>query len=386
MKSITILAGVILSAGLAQAQPAQLGGQLSGWSFFKESGFSDSEFGLRYIPTFSAQHALSGTKMLDAEVALNAVSAATFGAPDDLADDADVRTYRLFARLSASQFELRLGLQKINFGPAFLLRPLRWFDRLDPRDPLQITDGVYGLLARYYFVNNANIWLWGLYGNNDPKGLELLSTKKKSIEYGGRIQHPLVPGEVALTYHHRQADFQSQSALAALALPAANEDRLGLDGKWDIEIGIWFEGTITRLDAQLPTLVAQQAPPIRYRGTYTIGADYTLPLGNGLHVMAEHLHLALADNLFGNEQTANVGAFMADYSLGLLDRLAAIVVHDWASQSTFSYLSWGRAYDNWNFYLNTFWNPDDANAILLGGQQSGGLQGKGIQLIAVFNH
>ena len=46
-------------------------------------------------------------------------------------------------RLSTSRFEARVGLQKINFGSATLFRPLMWFDSLDPRDPLQITDGVY---------------------------------------------------------------------------------------------------------------------------------------------------------------------------------------------------------------------------------------------------
>jgi len=54
-------------------------------------------------------------------------------------------------------------LQKINFGSATLFRLLMWFDRIDPRDPLKLTDGVYGLLLRYYFHNNTNIWLWGLY-------------------------------------------------------------------------------------------------------------------------------------------------------------------------------------------------------------------------------
>jgi len=56
----------------------------------------------------------------------------------------------MWIRLSTKQFELRAGLQKINFGSATLLRPLMWFDKIDPRDPLQLTDGVYALLARYY--------------------------------------------------------------------------------------------------------------------------------------------------------------------------------------------------------------------------------------------
>lgn len=33
------------------------------------------------------------------------------------------------------------------------------FDQVDPRDPLKLTDGVRGLLGRYCFLNNADIWL-----------------------------------------------------------------------------------------------------------------------------------------------------------------------------------------------------------------------------------
>ena len=35
------------------------------------------------------------------------------------------------------------------------------------------TNGVNALLGRYYFNNNANIWLWGLYGNEDPRGFDI---------------------------------------------------------------------------------------------------------------------------------------------------------------------------------------------------------------------
>ena len=56
--------------------------------------------------------------------------------------------------------ENRLGLQKIDFGSALLIRPLQWFNQIDPRDPLRLTNGVYGILFRQYFNDNSNIWLW----------------------------------------------------------------------------------------------------------------------------------------------------------------------------------------------------------------------------------
>lgn len=35
------------------------------------------------------------------------------------------------------------------------------------REPSQLTDGVYGVLVKYYFQNNANLWAWGLIGNKN---------------------------------------------------------------------------------------------------------------------------------------------------------------------------------------------------------------------------
>merc|ERR1712127_1137306 len=106
---------------------------------------------------------------------------------------------------NTNQFELRVGLQKIDFGSASLLRPIQWFNQIDPRDPLQLTNGVYGVLGRYYFLNNANIWLWTLYGNEKTRGFDALETNKKVPEFGGRIQYPTKKGEIALSYHHRSA-------------------------------------------------------------------------------------------------------------------------------------------------------------------------------------
>ena len=145
----------------------------------------------------------------------------------------------MWIRLSSTQYELRAGLQKINFGSASIFRPLMWFDQMDARDPLQITDGVYGLLFRYYFVNNVNIWAWGLFGNMKTKGWEARPTRKYSLEYGARIQVPLFKGELAATYHRRSADFgEGFLPVAQEGDPAVPENRFGIDGKWDIGIGL----------------------------------------------------------------------------------------------------------------------------------------------------
>ena len=108
-------------------------------------------------------------------------------------------------------------------------------DPRDPRDPLQITEGVYGVLVREYLPRNFTVWAWGLYGNEHLKGLELSPTHERTPEYGGRFQAPLSKGEIAFTTHYRRADLSKGfSSVDAGEDPLARENRYGLDGKWDV--------------------------------------------------------------------------------------------------------------------------------------------------------
>ena len=58
------------------------------------------------------------------------------------------------------------------------------------------------------------------------------------------------------------------------------ENRLALDGKWDIGVGFWFEGALIHQSTELL--------PLNYQRMLTLGVDYTFGLGNGLHVLSEH--------------------------------------------------------------------------------------------------
>ncbi len=88
---------------------------------------------------------------------------------DSVKSELRLAPYRLLLGYGGERYEPRAGLQQINFGAAVILRPLRWFDRIDPRDPFQITEGVYGLLGRYY-PGNHSVWLWGFWEIKIRKG------------------------------------------------------------------------------------------------------------------------------------------------------------------------------------------------------------------------
>ena len=255
---------------------------------------------MRYIPTVSLERSLAPARSIDGELSLNAYGFGQSPGWRDLDATGHLKPYRVWARFKTSRFEGRVGLQKINFGSAVLLRPLRWFDSVDPRDPLQITDGVYGLLLREYFPGNFTMWVWGLYGNDKLKGFEISPTRARTPEYGGRFQSPLFKGELAFTTHHRRADLsKGVASYTAPDDPLARESRYALDGKWDIGIGVWFEGA----------LVHQTRPATASANTeaFTVGADYTFGVGNGLHVLGEFFIQDLRP-IVGTEGTAHVGA------------------------------------------------------------------------------
>jgi hypothetical protein len=253
-----------------------------------------------------------------------------------------------------------------------------WFDRLDPRDPLQLTDGVYGLLLRYYFLNNANIWAWALYGNDSPKGWEAIGTAKDTVEYGGRVQLPLRSGELALTYNHRRTDIVPEAGpLVPLTRERIPESRIGLDGKWDVGVGFWFEATLTHQDYDFL--------PQPWQRACTLGMDYTFGWGNGLNVMGEHLRLDRSASAFGPGDGADFLALFLRYPVSVFVDLTAIFYYDWKEKEFYRFLSWQRTYDRWRFNLIAFWNPD---ALRIFPTQPGGnpFAGKGFQLMIVYNY
>jgi hypothetical protein len=365
-------------AGIAYPADLDIRGRLSFWLGFHDRPAAETALGLRYIPSFSLKKDLGGGLTLDAEISANVYLTAQGSSLPAAVTSGAVKPYRAWIRFSTARFEARLGLQKINFGSALLLRPLMWFDRLDPNDPLQLTDGVGGLLLKYTFADNTNIWLWGLYGNDEVKGWETIPTRPKAPEFGGRIQTPVLSGEAALTYHHRRlSTSQSLVPLPPGESENASEDRLGLDGKWDIGPGVWFEAALVRQ--------GWRVYPWKYQRMLSFGLDGTVGLGSGLHLMAEHLLFDVSREALGPGTRRSLTALSADFPLGLLDRLHAIVFHDWTSGDWYRFLTWQRTTDSWTFFLIGFWNAD-RYAIYANRAETNLFAGKGIQITLVYDH
>lgn len=377
LRFIILLLSVMILCSSVFSQSLSTQGLLAGWFTGNTKRTIKPQIGLRYIPTFSLVNPLKGEQTLDLEFSLNAYGAGRFEAIDDLHTDGDIDLYRFWLRFSSSQFEARIGLQKINFGSATLLRPLMWFDSIDPRDPLQLTDGVYGILVRYFFLNNANIWVWGLYGNDRLKGWESFASDGDIPEFGGRVQIPLGNGEAAFTYHHREIGVNGLLQEFDIGASRIPENRFALDGKWDIGVGIWFEGALLHQNSE--------ALPYPWQRALNLGLDYTFGLKNGLNITAEHFVLTASRKAFGLGESIKFSALALNYPLSLLDTLSSIFYFDWKNDKLYSFLRWQRTYDRWRINFMAFWNPESFEIYQIS-QDSSLFAGKGFQIMVVYNY
>ena len=371
---------LLLLIGSIIRLPAQskfeLDGQAQGWMNYSSGNDLEIGMGLRYIPELNYRIPLKEGKLIDFKASPNMVASLNFHPFDTAQTDANLSAYRAWARYATNQLEVRIGLQKISFGSASVLRPLMWFDQIDPRDPLQLTNGVWGLLGRYYFLNNANVWLWALYGNENRKGWESIPSYEQYPEFGGRIQYPVPRGEVALSYHHRTADSRGLGA-APLEYAKIPEDRIGLDGKWDITVGFWLEGSWTHKHQEVGIFTNQTL--------LNTGVDYTFGIGNGLNVVAEQLVFSQDEAAFAFANASTLTGISASYPTGLFDNLSLVLYYEWTGQQLFSTLNWQRDYKKFTVYAMAFVNPSNGQSL----QQNdlvNPLAGKGLQLLLVYNH
>ena len=129
---LAALAGGSLLLTPLQGQGLHLKGQLWGSFTYGDDPAPEHtrrEATLGYIPTFSLARQLGPLSVVDLEAAYywGRVTDGPFETSGTGSVDTE-KWYRLWGRIATEKLELRLGLQKIAFGPARVLRPLMWFD------------------------------------------------------------------------------------------------------------------------------------------------------------------------------------------------------------------------------------------------------------------
>ncbi len=357
---------------------------LSGWEFehdiyisgeyMRSGGDNAGEFFLEYYPSLQKQIYKSGNITLDSNIEL--MSRGALKLEDEKEEgDLDLELYRLWLRSTAEQSEFRIGLQKINFGPAMYLRSLQWFDRINALDPRQQTEGIWSMLMRYYTLDNSNYWFWAIYNETELKGQELVKTRDKTLEMGGRIQLPIFGGDVGFSYHNRGLQNEETEAREGEVFTVPQEKRAGVDGRWDIGIGLWLESSISMYEevVQLPL----------YMESYTLGGDYTFGIGNGLHLLYEHQYIRTEESFWTRaEEEANIGLLAADYPIGLYDKLMGIVSFDHVNKDIYYYLSYNLVYKYVSIFFNLSVSPEDTEETAT----SLSIPGKTFQILMQLNY
>lgn len=373
-KSLLILLFFVPIITFAQ-DSVSLSGEISTLEAFAPDNDLNFMASGRYLPQIDYSHKLKNGTSIDFEAAANLYSNVMFHPFDSSETNYGIKPYRLWLRYSGKQFEIRAGLQKINFGSARLLRPLQWFDDVDPNDPLQFTNGVYGILGRYYFLNNANIWLWGLYGNENPRGFETLQSNKKMPEFGGRVQLPVPKGEIAFSYHHRNVNTGNIPSMPLIDSIA--ENKFGIDGKFDFGIGIWFEASYSKKEANLNFLTNQMF--------FNLGADYTIGIGNGLGISAEHLLIAMDNEPFKFQNVYNITSLMLNYPIGFFDNFGIVAFYIWETDNVMLLVNYQHDFKWLTLYVMPYYTPS-LTQNLLGNNYSSAMTGPGIRFLLVFNY
>jgi len=368
-----LLATFLLSLNLEASEKDSINfqNQISLFGLYNPTFIVPLQGGGMYVPQIDYLRDFTGDKRISAEVSGMFNFNMGFQASDIQDPETSARLYRAWVRFSTQRNEIRAGLQQINFGSASLLRPLQWFDGLDPTDPLRMTNGVWGVLDRIYLKNNSTLWLWGLYGNKDRRVWDMYHLQYNLPEFGFRFQQPVPSGEMALSANYRFLE----SDRGTINELRSKEMKIGLDGKWDIGPGIWFEDSYT--------FTSKASPLKQGLNMLTIGTDLTPEGLDGLSFTAEHLLSTTFSNQKDIFVSSNLTALSATWPINIINRLSGIVLYSWESGYYFRYLTWSADFDMSSVYLIGFWNPNFSSALLSIG--SGSFSGYGLQLMYVVH-
>ncbi len=356
-------------------------GQLSSWFQYAPDVKPNFYWGARAIPEIEFSVPLKKKRLIDFELSANLYGEWSFPRGEI---SGKIKPYRAWARFSDEKMEIRLGLQKLNFGSAMIFRPLMWFDQIDPRDPLQMTDGVYAALFKYYFKNNANLWIWALALNENTKGWDIFPTGEKPMrpELGGRFQYPVPKGEIAFSANGRRATTKGFAMENLLNYRGDFwETKIGFDARFNLEVGLWLETSWTHTGREIAVPMADYF--LSNQLMTTIGADYTFGIGNGLAITAEHLIYAMGSQK-SFEKAVNFTALSLSYPFTIFDKLSAMLYYSWDDRQVYSFIDWQHTLNSFEFHLMGYWNPMTMSLPSLSGNAAR-FQGKGLQALVVWN-
>ena len=363
---ITLLTVCLSTSAATFAQPFSLKGQFWGNILHgNDPPASHSSFvtDMGYIPMLSLSRDLSIDRFVDLEWSYRMQYRMY---EEDVVFSS--KPYRLWLRYSSERIEARLGLQKIAFGPAMVLRSLAWFDTIDPKDPTGQTDAVEAFRLRLFPTSSLALWLWSTNSDRD------------TLSYGGRAELSTSIGEWGLTYHQDSAELGQSVGQFPIFISGPHQ-RIALDYRYDGYFGFWFEGAGIFADSK-------QDVELNRFTLFTLGADYTIPVGSGLLIMAETMKINGSSTAADSSSKLTYTALMVSLPINMLHHLMFIAQIDWDNSHIYNYLRWGITYDHFslNFIFSISPRRDDYNIAKEYLPKTVAGFGTGLQFMLIYNH
>ena len=317
------------------------------------TGQSAYESNMGYIPTVALYKELGNLSMLDLEYAYRF----NYSYSGDSLIQKKEEAHRVWVRYSSNKLEMRLGLQKIVFGPSQFLRSLSWFDTFNLADPTGQTDGVDAFRLRWFPNNSLSVWSWAI-------------QEKDEMSLGGRAELSNALGEWGLTYH-QDAEKHNRTLGQTPVIVSDQNKRIGLDYRFDGFIGFWNESAIVYLDD-------------RELGFMTVGADYTLPIASGILVMTETLYMS---NSY-TKKDQMLSAIMSSIPIGMINQLMFITQVDWEEEHAYHYIRWSATYDRFslNFIVSNSPKRSAYNIPVQELPKTAAGFGTNLQFMFIYNH
>ena len=212
------------------------------------------------------------------------------------------------------------------------------------------------------------MWLWSI--NND----------QDTLSFGGRAELSVNAGELGLTYHWDQSTLPQSIGQLPVYLENAHQ-RIAFDYRYDGFIGLWLETAGILSNSKSNVL------PNRYT-LFTLGSDYTIPIGPGLLVMVENMNVREFSTVSDRAKTDNYTAFMASIPINMLVQLMFITQINWDNNNVYNFLRFGITYDRFSVNLILSSSPKrsdyDIAEEYLPKTVSG--FGTGVQFMLLYNH
>jgi hypothetical protein len=200
------------------------------------------------------------------------------------------------------------------------------------------------------------------------------------LSFGGRAELSTSNGEWGLTYHQDPTEL-GQSVGQFPIFFSGSHQRAAVDYRYDGYFGFWFEGVGIFSDSK-------QDVELNRFTLFTLGADYTIPVGSGLLIMAETMKINGSSTVTDSSSEQIYTALMASLPINMLHQLMFIAQIDWDNSYIYNYLRWGITYDHFslNFIFSISPRRGDYDIAKENLPKTVAGFGTGLQFMLIYNH